>query len=289
MTNNTIIEDTQLAILSDRINAMRSQEEKTSKCRNYLNSLVDTSCREAMVDWCFIVVDSFNLSRETVGIAMSIGDRYLSSTKGKSLKALVNKQMYQLATITSFYMAVKVCEPVQLGIDMLVKLCRGYYKANEIYEMERDILFALEWRVSISTTTPMEYVRQYMEMLPAWTDISHIILENAARHMECATRDIFYSCCRASTLGAACLAGALHDTDGISSFEQGVIMRQLNRKLDFELESKEMKKIERRLLATSTQQHGEPKRERRAILPRSASAKSATEQTSSPVSVAERI
>ena len=61
-----------------------------------------------MVDWCFIVVDSFNLSRETVGIAMSILDRYLISGKGKSTEGLQNKQTNQFATTTFFYMAVKI-------------------------------------------------------------------------------------------------------------------------------------------------------------------------------------
>ena len=120
MTYETI-EDNQIDVL-DRINAMRSQEEKTNRCQNYFTSLVDASCRKAMVDWCFIVVDSVDLSRETVGIAMSILDRYLSSGNGKSAEALQNKQKFQLATITSFYMAVKIHEPVQIGMGMLIKL-----------------------------------------------------------------------------------------------------------------------------------------------------------------------
>mmetsp|Transcript_19071 Transcript_19071/g.31102 ORF Transcript_19071/g.31102 Transcript_19071/m.31102 type:complete len:82 (-) Transcript_19071:19-264(-) len=77
---------------------------------------------------------------------MSILDRYLSSGKGKSAEALQNKHKFQLAAITSFYMAVKLHEPVQLGIDMLVKLCRGFYKESAITSLEQDILHSLEWR-----------------------------------------------------------------------------------------------------------------------------------------------
>ena len=195
MTYETI-GDNQIDVL-DRINAMRSQEEKNNRCQHYFTSLVDTACRKAMVDWCFIVVDSVDLSRETVGIVMSILDRYLSSGNGKSAEALQNKQTFQLAAITSFYMAVKIHEPLQLGIDMLVKLCQGLYKQSHITAMEQDILHSLEWRVCISTTTPMEYVRHFLELLPELMDVADVILENAMKHMDCATANLAFSTYRA--------------------------------------------------------------------------------------------
>jgi hypothetical protein len=45
-----------------------------------------------MGDWCFTVVDA--LSKEMVGMAMSILDRYLSSGKGKSSYALTCTQAF---------------------------------------------------------------------------------------------------------------------------------------------------------------------------------------------------
>ena len=59
------------ACVLERINAMRSREEETARCRNYLTPQVDSTCRKLMVGWCFTVVDAFALSRETVGAAMS--------------------------------------------------------------------------------------------------------------------------------------------------------------------------------------------------------------------------
>ena len=59
MTYETI-EDDQIDVL-DRTSALRSQEEKTTRCQNYSPSLVDVLCRKAMVEWCSIVVDSFDL------------------------------------------------------------------------------------------------------------------------------------------------------------------------------------------------------------------------------------
>mmetsp|Transcript_33640 Transcript_33640/g.61991 ORF Transcript_33640/g.61991 Transcript_33640/m.61991 type:complete len:305 (+) Transcript_33640:146-1060(+) len=269
MTSETIEVD-QIALLSDRINAMRSQEENTSSssrynCHNYLNSQVDATCRKAMVDWCFTVAKSFEFSRETVGIAItSILDRYLSSSSGSEssktaeVAALRSKQVFQLAAITALYMAIKIFEPVQLGIDMIIKICRGAYKESDIYSMERDILFSLEWRVCIATTTPMEYVRHFSELLLLSSDwgsgiiAKDDIIQHAVKYADRATNDIYFSTCRTSAVGAACLAGALNDVNTLSIFEKKILWRQLNRKLDFELDSLAIKHVEQRLLSTTT-------------------------------------
>lgn len=220
-----------------------------------------------MVDWCYTVAKSFGFSRETVGVAItSILDRYLSSSsssnsesnKKAEVAALQSKQIFQLAAITSLYMAVKIFEPVQLGIGMTIKICRGAYKESDIYAMERDILFSLDWRVCIATTTPMEYVRHFSEMLLLSSDwysgiiANDDILQHAAKYADRATNDIYFSACRTSAVGAACLAGALNDVHTLTIFEKKLLWQQLNRKLDFELDSLEMKHVEQRLLSTST-------------------------------------
>ena len=154
----------------DRINAMLSHETNSSisqHCHNYHTSQVDAPCRRAMVDWCFIVCDSIpHLHRETVSITMSILDRYLCSNKGRSASALHGercKEMFQLAAVTAFYMAIKLNGLAR--IEELIRICRGYYSKEDIFEMERDILDALDWRLSLSSATPMEYVREFMALL----------------------------------------------------------------------------------------------------------------------------
>lgn len=268
------------------INAMRSKENDTStRCINYYTDEVDGKCRKAMVEWCFTVVDAFDLSRETVSIAMSILDRYLSSGNGISSEVLLNKQKYQLATITCFYTAVKIHEPVQMGISMLLKLCRGFYKKNDIVDMELDILRALNYRIYASTS-PMEYVRLFLQLLPEWDDASDMIIENAMSHMDEATCDIYFSCnAKVYEVGIACLAGALEDESCIlSELEKEVLWAQLSRRLEFDIASKEIRKAERMLLAKSTV---EPKRASQGCLPQSSGNlhHMTSQQSSSPVSV----
>lgn len=266
----------------ERIAAMRSQEAKTAPCHNYLTKLVDAKCRKAMVEWCWTVCDSFDLSRSTVGIAVSILDRYICSGKGKSNEALQTKQNYQLATITCFYMAVKIHEPIQFGIEMLVKLCRGYYSQEAIFAMERDILQSLEWRVC-AAPTPLEYVRHFLELLPETKDISNVIIENAMVYNDKATSDIAFSTCRVSSTGIACFAGAINDTFVFSQLEKDMIWHTLSEKLGFDIASKEIRKVEQKLLGTSTS--CEPRRPSRARLPRCSITTKNEHQPHSPVSV----
>jgi hypothetical protein len=278
------VKDDEVDIL-ERIRAMRLQEVKTTRCKNYLTPEVDASCRKAMVDWCFVICDILGLSRETVGIAFSILDRYLSSDNGKlSSEALRNKQTFQLAATTCLFVAVKLHEPALLGIDILIKLCRGYYTEKNILAMEKDILESLEYRIYLTISAPMEYVRHFLELLGSeFADVSDVIHENALKYLDSATSDIYFSTCRSSAIGVACLAGALNDTWSLSSLEKDAMWRQLSRKLDFDIASKEIRKVELQLLAESDTTC-EPKRESQTRLPRT-SVNKARERDASPVSV----
>jgi hypothetical protein len=274
--------DVDVADVLDRINAMRSHEEETERCINYLTTHVDATCRKLMVDWYFSVVDAFNLSRETVWVAISILDRYLSSGKGDATKSLECKRMFQLASVTCFYISVKVYESSQFGIRLLTRLGRGLYKEKEIVYMEQDILFAIEWRLYASTTTPMEFARQYLGLLKEPVgDTSHV-LKSAASYVDKAVSNVSYSTWRASSVGMACLAGALDDDCVLSSSEKVGIWHLLLGKLKSYLDFNEIDIVELSLLSTPTT--CESLRQSPVSLPRS-SLTSATSESSSPVSV----
>jgi hypothetical protein len=266
----------------ERINTMRTREEYTARCHDYFTHTVDSKCRKLMVNWCFTVVDAFALSRETVGVAMSILDRYLSSGKGKSLDALKCTQAFQRSAITSLFMAIKIHEPSVLGIKLLVKLCRGVYTEMDIVATESEILFALDWRVYASSTSPMEYVRHFVHLLPELADVADDILENAARRMDVAASGVYFSTCRASSVGVACLAGALDDMSMMSPLDTEALWRELSSLLNWDIASNEIRRVEKRLNAESS--CFESRTPSRASLPRNSSRKTSG-QPSSPVSV----
>jgi hypothetical protein len=102
-----------------------------------------------------------------------------------------------------------------------VILIVGVYEEIDIIATERKILSTLEWRMYISSTTPKEHVRHYVELLlPKFVDVSHLILEKAAKYTDIALSDVYFSTCRASSVGIACLARGLYDMRSISSLDR---------------------------------------------------------------------
>ena len=204
----------------DTIAAMHQQEKKTQRCNGYFSrtTVVDESSRAAMLNWLHQISDALSLNRDTVGLAMSLFDRFLSTSTKCAEQALADKHKFQLASITAYYIAVKINEPVQLGMDMLVKLCRGFYDSSAILKMEKDILFSLEWR--ISAPTPLEFMRQILALFPSTEEF---IADNAEMHLAKSTKDYRFSSFAPSAVGAACVAVAFRESNVCPSSEQTAI------------------------------------------------------------------
>jgi hypothetical protein len=246
------------ASVLERIDAMRRHEDNTARCIVYITPQVNATCRRLMVDWFVVVANSFDLRRETVNAAMSILDRYLSSQKGElSQLALTCRVTFQKVAITSFFVAMKIHEPppFAFGLRMLLRLGRGLYVENDIISAEIDILSVLEWRVSASIPSPMEYVRHYLDLLPReYVDLNgDDILHKAATFADVATSDVYYSTCRSSHVGLACLAMALDGnmpSSSSSSDDREAMLEELMDKLDWMsvADREDMRHIEKRLL-----------------------------------------
>jgi len=123
---------------------------------------VDNECRIKMCEWCHQILDFCGFQRETISIAMSYVDRYLSSERGQSV--LFDRKAYQLLSITALYMAIKFVEPLELELSTLSELSRGAYSEHQFVEMERSILSTLEWR--LTPITPIAVVQHLLSLLP---------------------------------------------------------------------------------------------------------------------------
>ena len=255
MTNMMMNDNHTIDILS-QLDAMRVQEA-TMRCHNYFNgtnsnNCIDESCRTSMVQWIQLVQSTLGLNSETVWIAMNFFDRYLSSGKGNSSKVLQSKCKFQLAAITAFYTAVKIYEPVVLGVDMLLQICRGTYTEADILAMEKDILTALNWRVSCYT--PMDYARSLLELLPEVPScVSESLLQACQTHLNYAVSNIYFTCCTStSALGISCLSAALTESNILKLSEKQAIWCQLSDICDFSLTTKEVVAAHQCLIALST-------------------------------------
>jgi len=160
-----------------------SEEEALTSCYNYLTSSnmeVDDSCRKAMVNWVYNMQRALKLRSETSYIAISFLDRYLSCGRGKSCEALDDKYKFQLATIASFYIAVKLYTEVELNAVTLARLCKGYYPKSAILDMEEDINEALNFPsikdFRMEQPTAMRFVHQFVRLLPDHVDEESLLL-----------------------------------------------------------------------------------------------------------------
>lgn len=148
----------------DAIVALKRQESLYTCC-DYLsqqNLDVDENSRSKMVEWCYQTIDFFKLSRHSAHVAVSCLDRFLATSQGKPF--LLDKTLYQLACITSLHLSIKVHESVELGLSMLVQLCRGVYTPEQILATEQTMLGALKW--ALNPPSPRCYLQHFITMLP---------------------------------------------------------------------------------------------------------------------------
>jgi hypothetical protein len=230
------------------IAAMHIQEQKTPRCNNYFQRThaVDESSRTAMITWLCQISDALSLNRETVGLATSFLDRFLSSQTKSAEQALNDRHKFQLAAITTFYIAVKINEPVQLRIDLLVKLCRNFYDQHVILSMEKDILFSLEWRISSPTT--LDFVRQALALLPSTESCD---LEKAEQYVFSSIKDIHFSTIAPSMVGAACVALSLQESSISTSLDESMLWDRIFKTLELD-RSTEFAIIQQRLREKSS-------------------------------------
>ncbi|KAL7547966.1 hypothetical protein ACHAWF_011242 [Thalassiosira exigua] len=209
---------------------------------------IDEACRTAMAGWVQQVQRTLSLNPETVWIAMSFFDRYLATGKGRSKEVLGSKCQFQLACITAYYTAVKMHEPVVLGVDMLTQICRGTYGESDIVDMESDILRALEWRVS--GHTPMDFVRTLLELLPEGqmsSTATESILEDCQEHLDRAVSDLSSTSSKPSVVGASCLASSLAKNRLLTASQKRATWIALNKYCD--LSSAEVVAVTSRLFS----------------------------------------
>jgi hypothetical protein len=211
----------------DRILAMRHQEdagyvtrdwlqlEQQSECRythGPLHLAVDSECRKKMAAWKIQVVDSCKLNRETVEIAMSLLDRFMVTTEGALARR--DRSVYQLASMTALYSAVKIHERSAMSPSMVSLLSHGVFSCHAIEKMEADILHALKWRVNPPTS--FAYVRELLNLIPE--QILSKEMRKTALHMSqlqtgLALADHPFMATRASTVAYSALMNSLESLD----------------------------------------------------------------------------
>jgi len=124
--------------------------------------------RGQICEWCYSVVDHFELDREVVSLAMDYFDRHIMITVLHTAESgsMCSKD-YQLVAMTCLFVASKAhadrvlgsCEEARrqmVHLNSFVELSRGQFTAEDVISAEKSLLSSLDWRVN--PVTPMSFV-----------------------------------------------------------------------------------------------------------------------------------
>lgn len=107
--------------------------ETTSQISSPSSSAINDIWREKICEWSYQVIDHFDFSREVVSVSIHYLDRFLATRR-------VNKKVFQLAAMTTLFLAIKLFEPGRLAMQSMTELSRGYFTVDQMLKMELSIL-----------------------------------------------------------------------------------------------------------------------------------------------------
>jgi len=202
--------------ITDRLEVMRKQEDTTYFCTDYLKTatsptMIDELCRTKMLTWCFQLVDFGKFKRDTVVIATSYLDFFLSSGAPRAMNAIENRKEYQLACMTTLYMAVKLHEPAEMDTTALAILSQNTYGAKDFAQMEFDILSALNWRVHGPTV--LCFLEYFIALISTGSiqnkDATKILQHISKQYAELTLGDYYFVTQKPSTVAIAIIFTSL--------------------------------------------------------------------------------
>ncbi|KAL3781683.1 hypothetical protein ACHAW5_010964 [Stephanodiscus triporus] len=99
--------------------------------------------RETICYWCYSIVDKYDISRDTVGTAMSYFDRLVAT-------GVVERREWELAAVSSLFIAVKVNSRGGRIFfpEHMARECDGAFDADQIQDMEHHICHVFDWFVN---------------------------------------------------------------------------------------------------------------------------------------------
>lgn len=113
-------------------------------------SAVTATLRNAVCDWLLEFQHAFGLSQNTVCVAVSYLDNYLS-TKAVDAKFL------QLVASCAIFIATKLHESDPINLNELIDITENGYTKEQFRAMEIEILTAVKWRVNPITPLDIAY------------------------------------------------------------------------------------------------------------------------------------
>lgn len=144
--------------------SMRSDCSQPSRRRRRREETIDRDCRSRMVEWSYQVSDFCKFQRSTVAMSMNYLDRFLATSSPRAHRALRDRKEFQLVSMTTLYIAIKLFEPLAMDAVLVAQISHGCYSEMDIVEMEQEILKSLGWRVNGPTADA--FLKHILALLP---------------------------------------------------------------------------------------------------------------------------
>lgn len=151
-----------------------------------------------MVDWMVEVHQKFRLIPETLHLGVNILDRYLERVN-------VERTKLQLVGVTALLIACKYEEIYPPEVQDCVYICDKAYTRQMVLDMEAEILFILEYRMSVPTGFP--FLNRFLDITKATTLQKHA----AHYYNERMLQEYMYLKHRPSLIAASCVSLALNN------------------------------------------------------------------------------
>jgi cyclin A len=130
----------------DVVEVLHMREQQPLANPDYLRTQTEVheKMRTILIDWFVDVALKFKLHPETYFLAVNIVDRYLSV-------ASVARTQLQLVGITAIWIAAKYEEMWAPTVAECVSITANTYNRDEVMRMERTILAALQFKLTVPT------------------------------------------------------------------------------------------------------------------------------------------
>ncbi|XP_026947075.1 LOW QUALITY PROTEIN: G2/mitotic-specific cyclin-B3 [Sagmatias obliquidens] len=143
----------------DIFSYMKEREEKfiLKKYMTRQND-INSDMRAILVDWLVEVQMTFEMSHETLYLAVKLVDHYL-------MEVICKRDKLQLLGSTAFLIAAKFEEPSPPCVDDFLYICDDIYKRDEMLAMEISILKTLKFDINIPIA--YHFLRRYAKCVHA--------------------------------------------------------------------------------------------------------------------------
>ena len=149
----------------DILNYMRQQEKENRPKANYMRKQSDITAnmRSILVDWLVEVSEEYRLHPETLYLAVTYTDRFLSQMS-------VLRGKLQLVGTASMYIAAKYEEITPPDVSEFVFITDDTYTKKQVLRMEHLLLKCLDFRMS--TPTIQWFLTHYMRFIKLSTTLN---------------------------------------------------------------------------------------------------------------------